>query len=175
MPVLMPNASLGVRGRAEGLVRNSHGERVLAGWTAMSALHPGRTREQSDGTWSLGVDPALWPVRVGDLVVSDGGAGWLVQTTTLIRNNLDPRADWVRITGVLRGNGGTVPGGAWFVGRYTSDVDADPTTSDPVLVQANLWTGTGPPPDPDPVAFPAEEGDEYVDMLTGTVYTLRGA
>lgn len=35
---------------------------------------------------------------------------------------------------------------------------------------AGLWTGEGPPPDMIPGA---EVGDEYLDMVTGTLYELK--
>lgn len=177
MSVLLANDRLGLRRRIDEVTLNAHGERVVAGWGALVGVHEGRTKERSDGTWSLGLDPSLWPVRVGDLVVSMSGGAWLVQTCDLVTNNADSAVDWVRIIGLQRSVGGTEPGGAWFVARYTETVQPAPpddTGTEIVLVQAGLWTGYGPPPTPS-AEFPAKPGDEYIDLNTGTVYVLGEA
>jgi hypothetical protein len=168
--VLMTNASLGVR-RRQDAARDAHGERLPAPWGPVNGPHPGRTNETADATWNLGLDPVLWPVRQGDLVIDAAGGSWLVDTADLIRNNLDPSVDWIRVTGRHRTAAGTEPGGAWFVARYESYVDPAPDTGDTTITQtaAGMWTGYGPPPT-DP--FGAAPGDEYLDLLSGTVYRL---
>lgn len=171
MSVLLPNARLGLRRRINEQVRNEHGERVAAGWGGVVGLFDGRLNETAGGTWNLGLDPALWPVRQGDLAISSDGAAWVIQTADLIQNNYDSTVDWVRATALRRSAGGTEPGGAWFVARYADDLgpgeEADP--SRPPVLNAGLWTGYGPPPDAD---FGAKPGDEYMDLLSGTVYRL---
>ena len=171
MTVLLPNTRLGLRRRVIEEARNSHGERVPAGWGQVVGLYDGRTNETAEGTWALGLDPALWPVRKDDLVIAPSGAMWLVQTADLIQNNYDSYVDWVRVSGLLRSLGGTEPGGAWFVARYTPGLDdtiPDPQ-GEPILTQPGLWTGTGPPP---ATPFGAETGDEYLDLSTGFIYRL---
>jgi hypothetical protein len=168
--VLLPNASLGLRRRVEG-PRNSHGEHTADGWGPFQGPYDGRTNETSGGTWSLGVDPRLWPVRVGDLIISVTGGSWLVQTSDLICNNYDSSVDWVRVSALHRTANGTEPGGAWFVARYTDYIEPPPVVPPGPVYKAGLWTGTGPPP-PISVTFNPVAGDEYVDLNTGFVYAL---
>lgn len=162
MGVLLPNTTLAVRPRIDDGDRNAHGERVPVGWGPATDLLPGRTNEQSDGSWNLGVDPTLWPLRMDDLVISVSGGTWLVRTSDLIQNNYDSTVDWIRVTAQRRSAGGTQPGGPWFVARFTDQVLPDPV-GPPV---AGLFTGHGPPPDD----LDAEFGDEYLDLDTGIVY-----
>lgn len=173
--VLLPNASLGVRRRVEG-ARNSHGQRVPAGWGPLVDPAPGRTNEGADATWRLGLDPGLWPVRQGDLVISLTGGSWLVQTADLIQNNYDSTVDWVRVTALHRTGGGTEPGGAWFVARYDNYVDPPPVDPPPPPSRdaAGLWTGYGPPPEVSDEFWP-QVGDEYLDLYTGLIYRLGAA
>lgn len=117
MAVLMVNASLGVRRRQDG-GRDAHGEPLPADWAAVGALLPGRVSEAADGSWSLGADPSLWPVRQRDLLVDDAGNEWLVDTADLIQNNLDDSVDWIKVTAHQRtAAGSTEPGGPEYVGR----------------------------------------------------------
>lgn len=173
MSVLLANAMLGLRRRADKDERNSHGERVPQGWGTVvnGRLYEGRTRESSDGTWSLGLDDALFPVRQGDMVISSTGLAWTVNTADLLTNNFDATVNWIRVAASKISVGGTEPGGAWFVARYVDTVD--PGVPDPGGVptwsQAGLWTGYGPPPATD---FGANTGDEYLDLLTGIVYEM---
>lgn len=173
MSVLLPNARLGVRRRQEG-ARNAHGERMAAGWGSFEGPYDGRINETAGGTWNLGVDPALWPVRQGDLVIALTGGSWLVQTADLIQNNYDSTVDWVRVSALHRAVGGTEPGGAWFVARYTNYVEPPPPTPSGPVYEAGVWTGTGPPPAPGGDFLP-QTGDEYVDLNTGLVYVLEAA
>lgn len=170
MVVLLTNTTLGVRRRVDNPGRNEHGEKVRAGWTDMSTPLPGRTNEAADASWSLGVDPSLWPVREGDLIIATAGqhagASWLVQTSDLIQNNYDHRIDWIRVSALRRAYGGTAPADGWFVARYADNVEPDPVI--PQEPQAGLWSGFGPPPDD----LVAEPGDEYIDLTTGIVYTF---
>jgi hypothetical protein len=115
MAVLMVNARLGVRVR-QVAATDPHGFPTPTGWGPAGTLLPGRVQEDQDGLWRLGVDPGLWPVRQGDLVVDDTGTTWLVATADLLRNNVDPRVDWIRVTARERVAGGTEPGGPVFAG-----------------------------------------------------------
>ena len=169
MAVLLPNATLTVRRVVDGGAVNSHGERVGPSYGMVEGFHPGRVNERSDGGWGLGVDPRLWPVRQGDLVLANDGRSWLVRSADLLQNNYDSSVDWVRVDALHRGNGGTEPGGAWFVARYTDHVEPVPPDGPPTSPQPGLWTGNGPPPS---VLFGAEPGDEYIDLVSGTIYRL---
>lgn len=163
MSVLIPNTQLGVRVRAEG-GRDAHGSRLPAGWGPLTPLFPGLVKEDAQGQCVLGLDPALWPVRVDDLVVSSAGAGFLVKSADLLQNAFDSTVDWVRVTALPRTPTGTSPGGAWMVARYT------PAVGPGVGTPADLLSGEGPPPDD--LDVPA--GTEYLDTLTGTVWRLGG-
>lgn len=171
MSVRLPNARLGVRRRVEG-ARNSHGEAMAAGWGTFDGPYDGRVNEKPDGTWALGLDRALWPIRKDDLVINLTGGSWLVQTSDLITLNIpDSHVDWVRVSGLHRSAQGTEPGGAWFVARYTDYVEPPPPTPSGPVYEAGVWTGYGPPPAAGG-DFQPEAGDEYVDLLTGLVYVL---
>lgn len=117
MSVLLPNDSLTVRRRSDEPARNAHGERVAAGYADPGTYYPGRTSEGADGSWVLGVDTALWPIRTGDLVHSSSGQEWLVTGSDLITNSIDDSVDWVRVQAYERRDDATEPGGAQFVGR----------------------------------------------------------
>jgi hypothetical protein len=164
--VLLPNATLGVRRRLDA-GRDAHGAPKPGGWGAVTGPHPGLAEENPDALWVLGLDPVLWPVRQGDMVIDTvTGAAWLIDTADLLTHPVDPTVNWIRTTGRQRSAGGTEPGGPWFVARYVPD--APP----PVTEAAGMWTGDGPP---SLAALPdAKPGDEYIDMLTGVVYRLEG-
>lgn len=164
MSVLLSNATLGLRRRVDG-GRDAHGSPVPTGWGAVVGLdQPGYVKEQPDAMWVLGLDPSLWPVRQADMVIDNAnGRSWLIDTAALIEHPVDSTVNWIRITARQRGNGGTEPGGPWFVSRYAPDVG--PTT---YRGEASAYTGHGPPPD-DLEAVP---GDEYIDLDTGVVYEL---
>lgn len=163
MSVLLPNAVLGLRRRIDG-ARDDHGSPLPTGWGSLDGPADGYLNEQTDATWIVGLDPTLWPVRQNDMVIdTSNGAAWLVDTAKFAKHPYDSTVDWIRCTARQRGNGGTEPGGPWFVNRYTPDAPI------PQYDEPAMWTGDGPPPDPLPGAEP---GDEYVDMLTGVVYQL---
>lgn len=66
------------------------------------------------------------------------------------------------------------PFGGQYGGIWTFVVESDGraiTPTDPVEPgrACGMWTGDGPPPDD---ILGAEDGDEYVDLLTGDVYEL---
>lgn len=169
----MTNATLGVRRRVDA-TRNAHGERVAAGWGPVVGPAPGRTRQNADASWGLGLDPDLWPIRQGDLVIGADGGSWLVTSANLITNNVDSQVDWVRVIAAHRTSGGaTEPGGGWFVARYDDYVEPPPLDPPPPPSRdaAGLWTGWGPPPAVSNDFWP-QVGDEYLDLYTGTIYRL---
>lgn len=169
--VLLPNATLGLRRRDAAPGRDSRGGRLPAGWGAVVGLYDGRTKENTDGTWSLGLDPALWPVRMDDMVIDTTGRSWLVRSADFLRNNVDPVVDWVRVSANLRADGGTTPGGGWFVARHADYVSPDLPApgAPPQRLAPGLYAGNGPP-----AAGFGEPDDEYVDLATGVVYQLEG-
>jgi hypothetical protein len=164
--VLLTNASLGLRRRVDG-ARDAHGSPLPTGWGALVGPADGLLNEQPDATWVVGLDPTLWPVRQNDMVIDAvTGAAFLVDTAKLAQHPVDDTVNWIRCTARQRGNGGTEPGGPWFVNRYAPDVG--PTT---YRGEASVFTGEGPPPaDPDTIG--AVPGDEYLDLTTGVIYGL---
>jgi hypothetical protein len=166
MSVLMPNSRLGVRRRTEGGL-NAHGERLSEGWGAIPAFEDGLTEEGPDAVWQMGLDPSMWPVRQGDLIVSSTGQSWLVQTADLLTNSFDSTVNWIRATALLRVGTYTIPADPWNVARFVDAVVVAPDAgAAPTQDSAGLWTGSGPPPDD----FGAQPGEDYVDLLSGTVY-----
>lgn len=170
MSVLLPNTQLGIRRRYDS-GKDAHGFSVPVGWGTMQGPLPGFEQEQPDSTWILGLDPTLWPARQNDMVI-DGvtGAAWLVTSADLCMHPKDPTVDWIRLTANQRGNGGTEPGGAWFVNRYTPDVGPNIYRG-----EAGVFTGHGPPDPDNPDLSSALPGDEYVDLDTGVIYQLGNA
>lgn len=166
MSVLLPNAQLGLRRRYDA-GKDAHGSDLPAGWGAVEGPLPGYQNEQADSTWILGLDPSLWPVRQNDMVIADTGAAWLITTADLMKHPVDSTVDWVRLTANQRAGGGTEPGGAWFVNRYTPDVGPNPYRG-----EAGMFTGHGAPSASNPDLSSALPGDEYVDLDTGVVYQL---
>ncbi|MFC6883356.1 hypothetical protein [Actinomadura yumaensis] len=118
MAVLLSNCRLGVR-RAEPGGRDAHGAPTSRGWGAVGELLPGYADEGPDAAgevdevdsrpWTLGLDPALWPVARGDVVVDGAGREWLVLTADLETNSACHAIDWVRVTAHSRAGGGTRP------------------------------------------------------------------
>jgi hypothetical protein len=94
------------------------------------------------------------------------GGAWLVDTAKLVQHPVDSTVNWIRTVCRQRGNGGTEPGGAWFVNRYAPDVG--PAT---YRGEASVFSGHGPPP-PDPATIGAVAGDEYIDLDTGVIYGI---
>jgi hypothetical protein len=173
--VLLDNCLLGVRHQSISAARDDYGDRRVLGWgPADGGTMPGRRNEQSDGLWALAVDPSLWPVRQNDLVISTDGATWLVDTSDLVQNSYDDYVNYIRLTARLRSKGGTEPGDAWFVARYTPGLEDFPVepSGEPTLNDEGIWTGQGPPPTD---GWPGvQPGDEYVDRVTGIVYHWEG-
>lgn len=168
MSVLLSNAKLGLRRRYDGTL-DTHGDSVPTGWGAVTGPLDGYQQELPDSTWVLGLDPSLWPVRQNDMVISgDTGGAWLVMTADLIKHPVDSTVDWIRLTANQRGNGGTEPGGAWFVNRYAPEAGPNPYRG-----EAGLFTGHGAPNPADLTG--ALPGDEYLDLDTGVIYQLGGS
>lgn len=113
----MPDRDLGVRRRATGPA-DAHGDAYRGGWLELQGPHPGRAAEGPDvpegqiegRTWRIALDPRLWPVALGDLVVEPGtGAQWLVTSADLLTNNAAPEVDYIAVQAHLRTPAGTRP------------------------------------------------------------------
>lgn len=115
MGVLLPNCALAVARMGEQ--EDAFGDRVSAGQGPTSPAHPGNAVERSDGTWSLALDAALWPIREHDLVIDPAGRQWVVVSSSVNRNPLVPEIDFVQVEAVEKAPSGVEPGGSYFVGR----------------------------------------------------------
>lgn len=126
MSVQIPNCELGVRRVTAGAV-DAHGSPTPGAAGELSALLPGKRAEQDTGQWQLALAPSLWPVRVGDRVVSGDGLEWVVVYTKLIASpplapeeadlGVDLDVSFIRVTGNQVTTAGTEPTGGEFVGR----------------------------------------------------------
>lgn len=131
MSVQLPNGVLGVR-RADPDQVDAHGAPLPAEPGAPSALLPGKTAELDSGAWQLALDPSLWPVRVGDRIVSDDGREWVATSVKLVQTppltaqeqalGLDLDVSFVRVMANQATPIGTEPTDSIFAGRTGSPV-----------------------------------------------------
>ncbi|MFD9248385.1 hypothetical protein [Streptomyces bottropensis] len=61
---------------------------------------PGAANEQADGSWTLRVDPADWPLEPGD-VLGDGTRTWTIVTALLKRVPGHGAADYIAVVATL--------------------------------------------------------------------------
>lgn len=126
MTVQLPNTLLGVR-RADPDAVDAHGAPLPAAPGPAGDLLPGKSMELDTGQWQLALDPALWPVRIGDLVVDGDGGEWVVLYSKLIPTpalastevavNIDMDVSFIRVMANQRTPVGTEPTDQLFVGR----------------------------------------------------------
>lgn len=112
--VLLSNGDLAVLRRADPF-QDSHGAVVPGPLTRQSGYLPGAVREDASGGWSIRLDPAVWPVREGDIVVDRDGRRWLMTSAALIQNAATPEVDYVRVQAQEQTGGGTEPPGQRIV------------------------------------------------------------
>lgn len=109
MAVLMaePGLLLGVQARE--VADDAHGYATPVDAGPLRGPWPGRTRRRADGTWSLALDPAAWPVAAKDLVVEVVGGEparrWVVDGAELRVNNEAPDVDYVAVEALIQGTG----------------------------------------------------------------------
>jgi hypothetical protein len=61
---------------------------------------PGAANEQGDGSWTLRVDPAAWPLEPGD-VLGDGSRTWTIITALLKKVPGYGAADYIAVVATL--------------------------------------------------------------------------
>jgi hypothetical protein len=101
--VLLPDRDLTVYVLDHPWGRDAHGVPVPPPPDARPAARgtwPGAAIEQSDGTWTLRVDPAAWRVRPGD-VIGDGTRTWTVVTALQKTVPGHGAADYIAVTATL--------------------------------------------------------------------------
>lgn len=103
MAVVLADGNYQVRKRAHEYTRDAHGTPVPPVPGSSSSLLPGAATEQPDGSWTLRLDPALWPVYPDDLVDRPADSrSWLVETAVYRFNTADPAVDYVACTASLQ-------------------------------------------------------------------------
>jgi hypothetical protein len=109
--VILANCALTVARRAP-VSHDASGYPIPGARQAAPPPLPGRMMERPDHSWMLAVDPALWPVREGDLVVEPStGREWLVVSADLLTNEADPAVDYIRCETEVRVGSSTLPPG----------------------------------------------------------------
>ncbi|WP_435059862.1 hypothetical protein [Streptomyces sp. bgisy060] len=104
MAVVLPNRMLAVSSIAHPWARDANGVPVPPDPNLLPPprdARPGATSEQPDGTWSLRLDPATWPVAPGDVVHDENSDTWTVTTARLHAVPGCPAADYVQATATL--------------------------------------------------------------------------
>lgn len=102
-----PGLLLGVQERTEA--DDAHGYSAPTDVGDLRGPWPARARRRADGTWSLALDPAAWPVKERDVVVQvlDGEPTrkWVVDTAERRSNNVAADADYVEVSAKIEGAG----------------------------------------------------------------------
>lgn len=104
MVVVIANCTLTVRHRIVGT--DGHGDRTATGFGPAGAAYPGNATENGDTplgtpgsrTWSLALDPALWPVYQQDMVVDPvSGQQWQVTSAQFMPHPLFPEVEHIQV------------------------------------------------------------------------------
>lgn len=102
MTVVLTSGNYGIRKRTHPFSRDAHGTPVPPGLGSVVGPWPGDANRQADGSYSIRLDPRLWPVKAGDVVTGPNSEVWLVVGQPLLfRNNASPDVDYVGVTGTL--------------------------------------------------------------------------
>jgi hypothetical protein len=103
MAVILSDGMYQVAHRAHPGTKDAHGKPVPSAPGTLGTARPGASTEQADGSWTLRLDPAEYPLWAGDEVHGPGGQRWVV--TGQPRYPSNPAAsdvDYVAATAVLR-------------------------------------------------------------------------
>jgi hypothetical protein len=100
--VILSDGSYSVRKRTHEYTRDGHGTPVPGSPGSASAALPGAATEQPDGTYTLRLDPALWPLREDDLIDGPSSRTWIIESAVLRVNNADSAIDYVAVTAALQ-------------------------------------------------------------------------
>ncbi|MFI5859372.1 hypothetical protein [Streptomyces parvulus] len=103
MAVLLPNRQLTAYVLAHPWGRDARGVPVPPPPGALpepGEPRPGAANEQADGSWTLRVDPAEWPLEPGD-VLGDGTLTWTVVTALLKSVPGHGAADYIAVVATL--------------------------------------------------------------------------
>ena len=103
MAVVLTDGLYWVRKRAHEYTRDAHGIPVAPAPGQAIGPWPGAATEQTtEGSYTLRLDPAAWPLRADDLVDGPDGKTYLIETAVLRVNEADPAVDYVQIVASLQ-------------------------------------------------------------------------
>lgn len=99
--VILGDGQYTVRHRAHPAPRDADGIPVLSAPGDPQGPFYGASREVAQDSWSLRLDPAVWPLREGDIVAGHGRT-WVVEgRPSLYVNNAAADVDYVSATATL--------------------------------------------------------------------------
>lgn len=99
--VILSNGVYFVRHRVHPAPRDADGIPVLSAPGVPVGPWPGASREVSKDSWSLRLDPQVWPLNEGDIITGLGRT-WVVEgRPSLFTNNAAPDVDYVSVTATL--------------------------------------------------------------------------
>ncbi|MFJ5121963.1 hypothetical protein [Kitasatospora sp. NPDC088548] len=105
MAVILANRQFTAHVSPHPWPRDAHGTPIAPAPGSVPAGNsrplPGSAIKQQDGTWSLRVDPTLWPLRVGDRIVATTNESWTVDTARLCAVAGHTAADYIAVTATL--------------------------------------------------------------------------
>jgi hypothetical protein len=104
MAVVLPNATLTAYVLHHPWERDANGVPVPPNPNVKGAPRgpwPGSVLEQPDGTWTVRLDPRVWPVKEGDTISDDTGRTWTLTSTRHHQVPGCPDVDYVQATATL--------------------------------------------------------------------------
>jgi hypothetical protein len=104
MAVVLPNAQVTVYALAHPWQRDANGTPVPPNPNARPAPRgtwPGSVLEQPDGSWTVRLDPAAWPVKEGDTITDETGRSWTLTSTRHHAVPGCPAVDYVQAAATL--------------------------------------------------------------------------
>ncbi|MEU2909204.1 MULTISPECIES: hypothetical protein [Streptomyces] len=104
MAVVLPNARLTVYVLAHPWERDANGVPVPPNPNEKPpprGTWPGSVLEQSDGSWSVRLDPQAWPLEAGDTITDKTGRSWTLSSARLHAVPGCADADYVQAAATL--------------------------------------------------------------------------
>jgi hypothetical protein len=96
--VILSDGEYTVRHRTHPAPRDADGTPVLSAPGAPQGPWPGAAREVTADSWSLRLDPRMWPLREGDLVIGVKGTFVVQGRPNLFVNNAAADVDYIAAT-----------------------------------------------------------------------------
>lgn len=108
------NAARVTSTRSKGAFGDRKVSQVAA--TPSTPFLPALVLEGENGLWRVNLDPALWPLKEGDVVATDTKGRFVIKTASLKSNPVDSILDHIRGEAAQVTTAGVEPGGSEFVG-----------------------------------------------------------